>query len=148
MIGALGFVAGSAACWELGWWAERRARRLRVYNHAMGAARRLGRPLVVIGAPDSGATSGYGCGDVTVDVAPSSCPQWVRADATTRLPFADNSVVVAAMCVLEYVSDAQTALREIVRVSGGHAYFVGVEPWTLAAYLYPGARRTMPAAYR
>ena len=34
------------------------------------------------------------------------------------------------------------------RVSGGHAFFVGVEWWTLAAALYPGAKRTMPAQYR
>lgn len=111
-------------------------------------AARLGRPLVVIGAPDAGATSGYGCGDITVDLQPSTCPRSIQADITKTLPFGDNSVVVFASCVLEYVSDVDATIREIQRVSGGYAYFVGVEPWTLAAKLYPGARRTLPEAYR
>jgi hypothetical protein len=142
------YLVGAAACWEAGWWAERRHRRGRVYAQALNAARALGRPLVVLGAPDAGSTAGYGCGDITVDLATSSCPRAVQADVTRGLPFADGSVVIVAMCVLEYVSDAQAALREIMRASGGYAYFVGVEPWTLAAKFYPGARRTLPAAYR
>ena len=52
------------------------------------------------------------------------------------------------MCTLEYVERVEPALREILRISGGHAFFVGVEPWTLTAYLYPGAKRTLPARYR
>ena len=29
-----------------------------------------------------------------------------------------------------------------------YAYYCGVEPMTLTAYLYPGAKRTLPARYR
>jgi hypothetical protein len=47
--------------------------------------------------------------------------------------------------VLEYVDDYDAALAELQRISGGHLYIVRVEPWTLAAYFYPGAKRTLPA---
>lgn len=144
---ALTFTLG-AASWEIGWWLKRRSRRAEVYKLARARADILKRPLVVIGAPDGGVTAGYGCGDVTVDIAPSVCPSALQADITKPLPFKDNTVVVFCSCVLEYVSDAEAALKEILRISGGNAFFVGVEPWTLAAYFYPGAKRTLPSQYR
>jgi hypothetical protein len=143
-------IAGAAvAVWEGGWWFRRRWRRGEVYDYALSYAHSINRQLVVIGAPDGGVTSGYGCGDVTVDLATTGCPNALRADITKPLPFADDSVVVFCSCVLEYVQgDVTAALKEIQRVSGGQAFFVGVEPWTLTAYLYPGAQRTLPAALR
>lgn len=140
--------AAGLAGWELAWWARRRARRGAMYEKALARARLLHKPLVVIGAPDSGPTGGYGCGDVTVDLAGSACPNVLRADVTKPLPFASSSVVVFVSCVLEYVADHNAALREIQRASGGEAFFVGVEPWTLTAAFYPGARRTLPAHLR
>ena len=138
-----------ALFWELGWWAVRRQRRTDQYALAEAHARAIGRPLLVIGAPDGGVTAGYGCGDLVVDLAASrACPCSVVADITDRIPVADDSVVVFCSCVLEYVDDHAAALAEIGRVSGGHAFFVGVEPWTLTAYLYPGARRTLPPCFR
>lgn len=138
-----------AALWEAAWWARRRARRTSQFSAAAVRASQLGRPLVVIGAPDGGVTAGYGCGDVTVDIAEGSgCPNYVRADVTKTLPFACDSVVVFCSCVLEYVSNAADAIREIERVSGGYVFYVGVEPWTATSVLYPGARRTLPARYR
>lgn len=134
--------------WEAGWYLYRWHRRKVVYQQAAAEAKRLGRPLVVIGAPDGGVTSGYGCGDVTVDLSPTSCPNWQPLDITKALPMADDSVVVFCSCVLEYVSDPMAAITEIKRVSGGYAFFVGVEPWTLAGLLYPGAQQTLPAAFR
>lgn len=146
---ALGAAAATAAAaWELGWWARRRGRRSSQYAAARAAATRMGRKLVVIGAPDGGATAGYGCGDITIDLKGSGCPDVIVADVTKHIPLADNSVVVFCSCVLEYVSDAAAAVREIRRVSGGHAFFVGVEPWTLTAAAYPGARRVLPPALR
>jgi len=146
----LPYLLGALTAWEAGWWAERRARRARVYAAARGAANALGRPLVVIGAPDGGVTSGYGCGDYTVDLQRSTCPRSIVADVTRPggLPFSDSSVVVYCSCVLEYVQDHVAAIREIGRVSGGYAYYVGVEPWCATAYLYPGAKRTLPPQYR
>lgn len=72
----------------------------------------------------------------------------MRLDITKPLPFRDNSVCCLTVCTLEYVQDLKPALAEIMRISGGHAYFVGVEPWTLTAYLYPGSKRTLPPRFR
>ena len=140
--------AVALATWEGLWWNERRLRRGATYAKARAYARQIQRPLVVIGAPDAGFTSGYGCGDVTIDLAGSSCPRTAKLDITKPLPFRTDSVCCVTLCTLEYVDRVEPALSEIVRISGGHAFFVGVEPWTLAAYFYPGARRTLPARYR
>lgn len=134
--------------WEFYWWAKRRYKRGVVYGEALAESRRLGRPLIVIGAPDGGVTAGYGCGDETIDLAQTACPVWKPLDITKPLPYADNSVVVFCSCVLEYVSDPIAAIAEIKRISGGYVFFVGVEPWTMTAILYPGAKQTLPAAYR
>ena len=144
-------LAGIAAlgAWEGGWWLRRRFRRATVYQQALAYAHEVGRPLVVIGAPDGGITAGYGCGDVTVDLEASSCPVVIKADITKPLPFADDSVVVFVSCVLEYVDDVNAALAQIQRVSGGKAFFVGVEPQAILTTLfYPGAKRTLPPQLR
>jgi SAM-dependent methyltransferase len=132
------------AAWELFWWARRRMMRSHLYDVARRRADELGRRLVVVGAPDGGVTAGYGCGDITIDIAPSSCPSAIQADITKPLPFATDSVVVVVMCVLEYVDDANAALAELNRISGGNLFVVRVEPWTLTSVFYPGARRTLP----
>ena len=133
------------AAWEGAWWVRRRHLRGAQYECARREATRLGKPLVVVGAPDSGPTSGYGCGDVTVDVAKSSCPNAIQADITKPLPFADNSVVVFVSCVLEYVSNYDAAMAELRRIAGKNLYIVRVEPWTLAGWFYPGTRRQLAA---
>jgi hypothetical protein len=145
--GFLSSVLAAGAAWELGWWWRRRSLRATTYERAASEAKRLGRPLVVVGAPDGGVTSGYGCGDVTVDIVRSeSCPNPLVADITKPLPFKDDSVVIFVSCVLEYVEDSEVALRELCRVSGGHLFVVRVEPWTLTALFYPGAKRAFPRA--
>ena len=55
---------------------------------------------------------------------------------------ADDSAVVFVSCVLEYVTDLDAALREIARIAGSadNVFVVTVQPWTLTARLYPGAR--------
>jgi SAM-dependent methyltransferase len=145
---AIGCALVALAAWEGGWYVRRAARRKEIFAQAQARARSLKRRLVVIGAPDGGVTGGYGCGDVTIDLAPTSCPNALTVDVTKRLPFADDSVVVFCSCVLEYVRDPQSAIREIWRVAGDNAFFVGVEPWTLTAYLYPGARQTLAPQFR
>jgi hypothetical protein len=134
--------------WEAFWWARRNSKRKALYGEALAHARLDGVPLVVVGAPDRGTTEGPGCGDMCIDIEGCACPVQLKADITQPLPFADNSVVVFVSCVLEYVDDASVALRELQRVSGGRLYIAAVEPWTLTAYLYPGARRTLPSALR
>jgi SAM-dependent methyltransferase len=143
--GAIG--AGLLGLWELAWWARRRGLRQSKFAEAQGMALALHRPLVVVGAPDGGVTAGYGCGDVTVDIAATStCPRYIKADITKTMPFADDSVVVFVSCVLEYVDDAEAAAKELRRISGGHVVLVRVEPWTLTSILYPGRQRTLDEA--
>lgn len=141
----LGTVAAVAA-WETGWWLRRRINRTTVYNKALARSRALGRPLVVVGAPDRGATGGYPCGDITVDIGPSTCPRAIQADITKPLPFEDGSVVVFVSCVLEYVADLPAALRELCRATGGEVFITRVEPWTIASFCYPGARNRLASA--
>ena len=94
------WIGAAVAAWETGWWLRRRMQRRSMFEAARAEARRLGRPLVVVGAPDGGVTAGYGCGDVTVDLAGSTCPRSLVADVTKPLPFADDSVVVFVACVV------------------------------------------------
>ena len=137
------FVAIIAA-WETFWYLWRMAARGREYQAAQQQAALSGLPLVVVGAPDGGFTQGPGCGDVCIDIEGCACPMQIKADITKPLPFDDDSCVVFVSCVLEYVDDLDAAMLELVRISGGRLHIVGVEPWTLTAYLYPGAKRTLP----
>lgn len=140
---------GALALAEGGLSFQRWQTRRDVYLAAMRRANELGRPLVVVGDPDAGAHTrlmrAYGCGDVCVDLHGCPlCPTVRIADITASpVPgIADDSAVVFASCVLEYVADADAALRELHRMAGGrdNLFIVLVQPWTLTAYLYPGAR--------
>ena len=135
----IGWIA-AIGVWDFCWWLNRRRNRGVAYNEALAKARSLGRPLVVVGAPDAGMTSGYGCGDITVDIAPSSCPRHMQVDITKRIPLPDDSAVVLVSCVFECVDDFDAAMKEVRRVGGDHVYVVRVEPWTLSAFFYPGAK--------
>lgn len=126
--------------WEGFWWVRRRTVRQRMYDFALAEARRLGKPLVIVGAPDIGPTQGPGCGDITVDIAKSACPNSIQADITKKIPLADDSAVVLVICTLEFVTDPAAALKELRRVAGPHLYNVKVEPWTLTANFFPTYR--------
>ena len=130
-----------------------------VFAAAAQRAQALGRPLVVIGDPDAGAHTrlmrAYGCGDLCIDLR--GCPQCPNARIAdiTRGPLADiadDSAVVFVSCVFEYVDDLPAALTEITRIAGhsDNLFAVTVQPWTLTATLYPGARWTgaTPATMR
>jgi len=123
--------------------------RRRCFEAAARRAYQLGRPLVVVGDPDAGAHTrlvrAYGCGDLCLDL--QGCPLcrvMQAADLTTGpVPgVADDSAVVFVSCVLEYVSDPEAALRELQRMAGSrdNLFIVFVEPWTITASIYPGAR--------
>lgn len=126
----------------------RQRSRSRTYDAALALARRLGRPLVVVGDPDAGASTAllraYGCGDVCVDLnACPACPGSQAVDLTReRARVADDSAVVFSSCVLEYVSDPDTAWRELLRMAGApeRVLLTTVQRWTGTAALYPGAR--------
>ena len=142
VLGYVGLVEGAAAL-------IRFHERTAAFQAAAERAAALGRRLVVIGDPDAGMHTrlmrAYGCGDVCVDLnGCPKCPVTVVADIT-KGPIADiedNSAVVFVSCVLEYVKNLDAALREIARIGGSsdNVFIVTVQPWTLTARLYPGAR--------
>ncbi|WP_434420173.1 hypothetical protein [Nannocystis pusilla] len=142
ILGYVGLVEGAAAL-------IRFRERTAAFQAATERAEVLGRRLVVIGDPDAGMHTrlmrAYGCGDVCVDLnGCSRCPVTVVADIPKGpiADIADDSAVVFVSCVLEYVPDLNAALAEISRVAGSadNVFVVTVQPWTLTARLYPGAR--------
>jgi hypothetical protein len=126
-------------------------RRVAIREHALALARRrskeTGKPLIVVGAPDIGPTMGPSCGDLTLDIQPTSCPRALQVDISRPIPLPSNVGVVLVTCVLEVVDDYDSAMSELERISGGDLFVVRVEPWTLTAHLYPGARRTVDNRY-
>ena len=135
------------ALWETVCWTQRVDARRRIYGAAKCHADALRLPLIVVGAPDRGATKGPGCGDLTIDQGASTCPKSVQWDITKPMPIASNSAVIFVSCVLEYVDDLPSAWRELQRIAPGRVYVCRVQPWSLAAYLYPGAKRTLDSRY-
>ena len=126
----------------------RRARRRSLYAAALERARVTGKPLLVFGDPDEGIVDpllgrSYGCGDACTDITGCpKCPSGLPGRAEDVLPrLAPGSHVVFASCVLEYVDDVELVARELWRVSGGDLFVAHVEPHSLAARLYPGAKR-------
>ena len=144
-LGGLALAEGALA---LARWQTRR----QVYDLAARRAAELHRPLVVVGDPDAGAHTrlyrAYGCGDLCVDLR--GCPlcevvQVADISAGPVLGVADDSAVVFLSCVLEYVEDAPAAVCELRRMAGSpdNLFTVLVQPWSLTAALYPGARWTV-----
>ena len=141
-LGYAALVEGSAAL-------VRFRERSAAFKSASERAATLGRKLVVVGDPDAGMHTrllrAYGCGDVCVDAnGCPRCPTTIVADITKGPTegIADDSAVVFVSCVLEYVTDLKAALDEIARMAGSpqNVFIVTVQPWTLTARLYPGAR--------
>ncbi len=144
-------ILGGALAVEAGLALRRFETRRRVFEAAARRAAELGRPLVVIGDPDAGAHTrlvrAYGCGDLCIDL--HGCPKCrvMQAADLTQGPVpgvADDSAVVYVSCVLEYVADPAAALGELFRMAGTpeNLFIVFVDPWSMTAALYPGARWT------
>jgi len=140
---------GAALLVEGGMALRRFEARRRGFEAAARRASALGRPLVVVGDPDAGAHTrlvrAYQCGDLCIDLR--GCPrcQVMQAADLTAGPVpgvADDSAVVFVSCVLEYIADPATAAAELRRMAGSpeNLFIVFVEPWSLTASLYPGAR--------
>lgn len=143
MLGLAGAVEGAAAL-------IRHDQRTGLFAAARARADELGRTLVVIGDPSAGAHTGivaaYGCGDACVDLTGCpGCSRGIKADITKGQVAAigDGSAVVFVSCVLEYVDGFDAAWNEILRMSGGvdNVFVAVVQPWTLTAAMYPGARQ-------
>jgi hypothetical protein len=145
---ALAATLGLLAAYEGGLAVARFQRRKQVFAQAKARAEQLGRQLVVVGDPDAGAHTrlarAYPCGDACVDLRGCPlCPTSIEADVTAGLSsFEDDSAVVYVSCVLEYVSDAERAESELLRIAGRqeNLFLVYVDPWSFTSVLYPGAR--------
>ena len=61
MLGALMKILLAAGSWESLWWVRRLDDRKTLYDRALAHARAIGVPLIVVGAPDRGATSHEQC---------------------------------------------------------------------------------------
>ncbi len=144
-LGGLALTEGALALQR---WQARRE----TYDRAARRAAELHRPLVVVGDPDAGAHTrllrAYGCGDLCIDL--NGCPlckvMQVADLAAGPVPnVSDDTAVVFVSCVLEYIGDAAAAVRELRRMAGSpeNLFTVSVQPWTLTAALYPGARWTV-----
>ena len=128
----------------------RRSRRRIGYEQALLRSRETGKPLVVLGSPSNGAVNSllgpdYGCGDLCIDLGGcAGCATSATGPAELVLgELANDSAVVFVSCTLEYVDDVDRVWSEVLRVSGGDLYVVTVEPLSLTAWFYPGARRVV-----
>lgn len=126
----------------------RRENRRRIFQKAVLRAQVKGKPLLVIGGPRAGFINqvigqDYGCGTVCIDLEGCiGCKNGIETraeDFLVNLP--DDSFVVYVSCTLEYVDDIELVSGELFRVSGDDLFVVPVEPKSLTAFFYPGAKR-------
>jgi hypothetical protein len=132
----------------------RRARRRAVYAQALAHARAVGKPLLVLGDPDTGFVTrffgrDYGCGDVCTDITGCPlCPNGIRGSAEAvlaRLP--SRSHVIAVEYTLEYVEDLPAAIRELERVAvPGGIHVARVEPGSLTSRFWFGGKWVLDSA--
>lgn len=116
---------------------RRNWRRFREYRKAVDVSKQKNKPLMVIGATDSGGISGqisalfhlYDCGDICVDMnGCNSCKNSVKSRLEDVLPkLKTNSCVIYVSVVLEYTDDLPSIIKELERVSGGDLFIVFID---------------------
>lgn len=126
----------------------RRTKRRTLFAAAQAKATELGKPLLVLGAPVQGVVAKvlgpvHGCGTTCIDAEGcQGCAVQFAGRLEDLLPgIASGSAVVFASDVLEYVDDAPMVAAEMDRISNGNLYLATVEPSSLTAWLWPGAKR-------
>lgn len=121
-------------------------KRKQIFKMVQKRSQETGKPLLVIGDPENGATNylmgkSYDCGDVCVDLTGCpNCPNGIKEKVENYLPtLASDSHVVFISCVLEYVSSDQidSIISQLQRVAGNDLFVVSVEPLSITALLYP-----------
>lgn len=113
---------------------QRPYKRYRYYQKAQRLSDFTGKPLMVIGCPNTGGLSSkvysYGCGDITLDVLDCQCNNSVVHDIMGGLKqYTDNSHVIFISAVLEYIESDKLdyVITELKRVSGGNLYVVNLD---------------------
>ena len=145
--------------YEFCWAVHRKMERKNVFREAHERTRESGKKLLVIGNPDGGAMNtmsgrDYGCGDVCTDLTGCpSCPVSIKGDIREVVKeMGSGEWVVFCSCTLEYIDgDITELVQDLVRISGGDLFIVGVGKWSIIGYLYygriltgeSGARRVM-----
>lgn len=134
--------------WELYWSFDRKNQRRKTWVLAKKRALQTCKKLLVIGDPDNGFFNtitgrDYGHGDVCIDL--NGCP---KADTSVKvysenvetvLPKLNlNEYIIFQSCVFEYVNNFDAVRRSLESVPIENLFFVNVEPWCVAAYIYPG----------
>jgi hypothetical protein len=111
-------------------------------------AKKIKRPLVVIGDPYNGKGTKffnkfldtYGCGDETIDLTGvPKCENGIKSDLFEYLiKQKSNSKVFFISCVLEYIENIDEVIKELYRVAGSsiNIFIVSVNRYCLTAYLY------------
>lgn len=126
----------------------RRQNKRDVFNLALQKSHDSGKPLLVIGDPDSGVINrfigrDYDCGSVCIDQAGClSCQNYQSGPLEDLLPkMASNAYVVFVNSRLERTLDIDTVLQNLQRVSGNDLYAVTTEPYSLASLFWAFPRR-------
>lgn len=132
----------------------RRRTRRRLYAEALAHARRIQKPLLVVGDPDTGFVTrffgrDYGCGDVCTDITGCPrCPVGLKGsleEVLARLPARSHVIVVEY--TLEYVPKLPEAVRELERVAVPGGLYVGhVEPGSLTSRFWFGGQWVVESA--
>ena len=155
MLRLVTWAAGALVCREAYLaFGPRRVMRRQLWSRAVQKARETGRPLLVVGDPDTGFVTrhfgrDYGCGDVCTDLTGCPrCPVGVRGPLEEVLPqLASGSHVVYVACTLEYVTDLPHCVRQLERIAVPGGLFVSrVEPGSLTSLFYPGGNWVLDSA--
>lgn len=130
----IGKILIGVAAWEIGWYAIQCVERRCEYRTAKAAAEQRGKPLLVVGNPHGQ----YGCGDVVLDLEPSTeCPNHVT-ESVESMPFEDKQFGAAFVShVLCHTCRPEQALAECARVAD-EVFVTYPWWWRLRTLLTPG----------
>jgi len=128
---------------------SRRQKRRGTYQNAQERSKQTGKPLLVVGDPDTGCINhylgrDYQCGDICLDLTGCpGCPRQIKGDLVTEMKkLQDDSCVIFVSCTLEYLPNLETAIKELERVSGDHSnlFVVAVESYSPLHFLFSGTQ--------
>lgn len=128
---------------------KRRWHRQEYFTRAEARSKAVGKPLLVVGDPDTGCINyylgrDYGCGDVCLDLTGApACLTSIKGDLVENLKkMSNNKYVIFVSCTLEYLPNLEQAITELERVSGtsDDLFIVTVEPYSPLHFLFSGSQ--------
>lgn len=135
--------------WEVITAFKRKYTRRSTFKKALERSKITNKKLLVIGDPNNGFFNkltgpDYTFGDVCIDLTgcPSANKELVvvhKGAVEDILPSLNlRDYVIFQSCVFEYVERYDIVKRHLENVNSDDLFMVHVEPWSLAAYIYPG----------